>query len=349
MTPVEKYVQKLILEQDCVIIPDFGGILSRHVKAGYDVSAGIYRPSRKRIAFNEVLKVDDGLLTYTISVHEKMTIEQARHEVRAFVVSLWKSLGEQGSAEIAGLGKFLANGEGKLIFEPEDQLNFYPDWFGFEDLKIAELSAGAAEQEAGEVPVLRLPEEEAAPVASATGKSSGFRWAAAAALAGLMGVFSFMYASSTDHIELGTLNPFEGLKKYFVAAQPEAALPKPAAVPVMEETPAAADSAGALIPVEPVETVSVGQVGAPAEAPAAAEPAAKFFIITGAYGSNKYVQIRLDELNRKGFTDAGVVIQKEKGWTMVWAAAYPTREAATEALPEVRRSVGDGVWIYEDR
>ncbi len=357
MAPVEKYVQKLIFEQDCVIIPDFGGILSRHIKAGYDVSTGVYRPSRKKVAFNEVLKVDDGLLTYTISVHKKIGLDQAQQEVRHFVVSLWKSLGESGYAEIAGLGKFLANGEGKLIFEPQDQLNFYPEWFGFDNLKVKELNTfSAADSGAVEEPVFMQPVMEVKRRRRSHRKqrSRVTGWAVAATMTGLVFAFSFMYARTSDHIELSSLNPFASLGHFFdeVSLSPEPSKP---VVAGQQVSVASDDDYLVDITLDPDSAVSqASESAAPVSDGAEAFGSLRtdrnrFFIITGAYGSNKYVQVRLEELNAKGFKDAGTVIQKEKGWTMVWAGSYATKEEATEDLPRVRSTVGDGVWIFEEK
>ena len=62
MAPVDKYIRKLLFEFDCVIIPDFGGLLTNRVGVRYDESSQLFKPAGKRLAFNEILKIDDGLL-----------------------------------------------------------------------------------------------------------------------------------------------------------------------------------------------------------------------------------------------------------------------------------------------
>lgn len=363
MAPIEKYVQSLIYEQDCVIIPDFGGILSRHIKAGYDASTGIYHPAKKKIAFNEVLKEDDGLLIHTVSIHEKIPLDKAQAAVRDFVVSLWKSLGESGSTEIEGLGKFVANKEGKLIFEPNEQLNFYPQWFGFEEIKASMLSTADSVNRAIappaslEEPAAIRTERKRRPVVARN--SGGMKWTVAAAAAGIVFLFSFLYTNNSGQSELSSLNPFEMLKRYTKAEtraldvdKSTAVVAKPAARTEQPETSIVDNIAEEKLTTESPVVVEkkAPEVTTVKEATkTTASGKSRYFIITGAYGASKYVNIRLEELRSSGFSKAGTVMQKEKGWTMVWAASYASKEEATADLPRVRKKVGEGVWIYEDK
>ena len=170
MVTVDKYIRKLLFEQDCVIIPDFGGLLTHYIQAHYDSTQAIFTPSSKRVAFNEVLKLDDGLLTYYISVHERISREEAVTLVKKYVETLRTTLKEGQTVTLDAIGSFSANSEGKPVFEPDYAQNFNNDWYGLEPLEVrmfekktavntemAELVSDLATEDGRPPPFLREP------------------------------------------------------------------------------------------------------------------------------------------------------------------------------------------------
>lgn len=62
MLSVEKFIEKLLLKHDCVIIPALGGFVTHYESAYQDSESGMYYPPSRSISFNSQLKMNDGLL-----------------------------------------------------------------------------------------------------------------------------------------------------------------------------------------------------------------------------------------------------------------------------------------------
>jgi len=189
MIAVETVIRKLIGEYEFVIIPGFGALLSHQVPAVYDGNSGIFAPPVKRLAFNEYLKLDDGLLANYISRHEKVTHADAVEYIKGYTDRLRSGLDINGEASIAGIGEFKQNVEGKLVFEPNTGKYFKDEWYGFEKIKAVVAQArpvaalNSAQYISDDVEVVEL-ETEARPR-----RWTG--WAAAAVIAGLLCGLSF--------------------------------------------------------------------------------------------------------------------------------------------------------------
>ena len=98
---VEICLRELLFVQECVIIPGFGGFLTKYKSADIDYLNYTITPPTKSISFNRQLRNDDGLLV--------LTIKPGHNGLRAFVIlalSSGKHFGafhrnEAGAVEIA--------------------------------------------------------------------------------------------------------------------------------------------------------------------------------------------------------------------------------------------------------
>ncbi|MBL30310.1 MAG: hypothetical protein CMC81_03590 [Flavobacteriaceae bacterium] len=59
---LEKYIEELLYDYECVTIPDFGAFLTRSF--GFEVNkiTGKFTPPRKELTFNSLLTSNDGVL-----------------------------------------------------------------------------------------------------------------------------------------------------------------------------------------------------------------------------------------------------------------------------------------------
>ncbi|MDB5242229.1 MAG: sporulation protein, partial [Spirosoma sp.] len=62
MASVNDYLKKLLYQYECIIVPELGAFLTHYQAASFTESSGLYLPPRKRVAFNEALRLDDGIL-----------------------------------------------------------------------------------------------------------------------------------------------------------------------------------------------------------------------------------------------------------------------------------------------
>jgi cell division septation protein DedD len=359
MIAVETVIRKLIGEYEFVIIPGFGALLSHQVPAIYDNNSGFFSPPVKRLAFNEYLKLDDGLLANYISRHEQITHSDAVDYVKGYTDRLRSGLEFNGRALIAGIGEFNKNVEGKLVFEPKTEKYFKDEWYGFQKVKVKQFEKKAAiaaiennyvNDDA--VEVLELEEDTRKP----------FRWtswAAAAAIAGLLcGLSFFLFNSNGGDIQ-STLNPFAELFSSFKTENVE---PKkqPEAVVVVPERkieiqPVVKDSVGgeAVAEVKDSTNTNVAEVLPTVNVPVIAAPApavAKFYVIAGAFKGSKQAKILLAELKGKGFTEASI-LPGNKFSTKVKVAinGFETETDAYRASAKLKSVIGEAGWVFKTR
>src|SRR4051812_34505370 len=111
MIAVQKVIRKLVSDYEFVIIPGFGALLSHQIPAIYDRDSGVFSPPVKKLAFNEFLKLDDGLLANFISREENISHVEAVAHVKNYADVLRSSLDADGETGIEGIGEFKTNSE----------------------------------------------------------------------------------------------------------------------------------------------------------------------------------------------------------------------------------------------
>lgn len=134
MRPVADHIRTLLYEHDYVTVPNFGAFIANYLPSSFNEISGSLMPPQKRIAFNEVLKQDDGLLATHISRRESVTIDDAKRIIRYFVTEVKDLLATEKNYTIDRVGSFILNEENNLVFEPDRKHNFYSESFGFDSL-----------------------------------------------------------------------------------------------------------------------------------------------------------------------------------------------------------------------
>ena len=121
-------IYQLVCDNDCVIIPGFGGFVTNRFSADVDFSKQEFYPPCRKVAFNENLSLSDGLLLNHISQNENMAWADAELAVNAFVTDLNSKLAEGKTITFEGLGDF-SRRTGCLVFVP-DAINLLDESFG---------------------------------------------------------------------------------------------------------------------------------------------------------------------------------------------------------------------------
>ncbi len=134
MRPVADHIRTLLYEHDYVTVPNFGAFIANYLPSSFNEISGSLMPPQKRIAFNEILKQDDGLLATHISRRESVTIDEAKRKIQSFVTDIKDSLATEKSFSFDKVGNFVLNEENSLVFEPDRKNNFYSESFGFDSL-----------------------------------------------------------------------------------------------------------------------------------------------------------------------------------------------------------------------
>ncbi|WP_421830943.1 SPOR domain-containing protein [Larkinella sp.] len=356
MVPVSEYLKKLLFQYDCLVVPELGGFILHYIPATFVENTGTYLPPRKKIAFNEALKLDDGLLINYMMLHEGSTRDEVFQAIRQFVDELKQEVRQERIFTIEGLGLFSENEEGKLQFDPEIRHNFQGESYGFQPIAARMVTAVEEEEKplalstfVPEAPVLVEAEEVQAeskelemPVARS--RRQYLAWAAAVLLICSLGIVT---VKKTPSQVLSSLNPFE----LFVSDEDDAPV-------TVAETPAApteTEKAGpVVIPVSSPVAVPVVEPVKPAVvaetiAPAVLEPKKTetyYLAIAGSFASVQNAKRLMRRLRREGFETAYILPHsKKKELIKVAAIGSNDKTEVLASLDKVSRLSGASAWV----
>ena len=133
---VEDHIKELLFRHDCVIIPNFGGLVSNAVSSKINTVSGTIFPPSKLIVFNKNLSISDGLLINHISKKEKISIDDSKNIVFDFSKKITDSLMSERSMRLNNIGLFTLGSEDNIIFHQDIANNFDLNSFGFESFQI---------------------------------------------------------------------------------------------------------------------------------------------------------------------------------------------------------------------
>ncbi len=145
---LSQHIQYLLYYHNCVIIPDFGGIITNNVHAKVSPKKDRILPPAKSLAFNRNLTNNDGLLVNRIVNTEAITYEQASHRVKEAVSSWKKKLQQKQAITIPAIGRFKFDIENNLQFEPSPDQNYLRSSFGLPEIRCNPLIRKPAAVEA---------------------------------------------------------------------------------------------------------------------------------------------------------------------------------------------------------
>ena len=137
------YIKELLFEQDCVVIPEFGGFIAHYVSAEIHSIRHTFTPPSKSIAFNEMLRLNDGLLASYVSHREGISREEALVNIREFIQALREEIKQKNKYRLEEVGTLFLNHEQKLQFEPDNRVNFLNGSFGLPELLYKPVERGA--------------------------------------------------------------------------------------------------------------------------------------------------------------------------------------------------------------
>ncbi|BAV94468.1 HU domain-containing protein [Ichthyobacterium seriolicida] len=125
-----KYISELLYSYECVIVPNFGGFLTKEHQAVLDELSGTITPPTKKISFNINIKQSDGLLINYISRQRGISYSDASAGVNLEVENWRNNLDKIKSLSIENIGTFKLSTGGNLVFTPDDSFNYLINSFG---------------------------------------------------------------------------------------------------------------------------------------------------------------------------------------------------------------------------
>ncbi|CAN5901062.1 hypothetical protein BH24BAC1_BH24BAC1_01020 [soil metagenome] len=205
---VEEHIRHLLHDHDCVIIPDFGGLITHYASARIHPVKHTFVPPSRRIALNEKLQVNDGLLISTISRQDQVPVETAREKVADFVLEMKAVLQAKYKFEMQGIGLFRLNADQKIEFEYIPADNLLGESFGLPELVARPVVAAPPVKMRNLFQDQPLAPSVAGKKKTARARLTRFYRVAAAVVIGSLTFSGLYYLSSQSDSTLSSLNPF---------------------------------------------------------------------------------------------------------------------------------------------
>lgn len=144
MIEIARHIEVLLLSNDCVIVPGFGGFMAHHVDARYDMSDGSFIPPIRTLGFNPQLKINDSLLIHSYIDDYELSYPEAQQRIEREVTELHERLNETGFYELNNIGTLTKNLDGNLEFKPNEAGILTPDYYGLSAFLMPKLEGATA-------------------------------------------------------------------------------------------------------------------------------------------------------------------------------------------------------------
>ncbi|GAA4386424.1 SPOR domain-containing protein [Hymenobacter koreensis] len=377
------HIQRLLRDHDCVIIPDFGGLIADYEPARLHPVRHTLAPPAKRVAFNQALTRNDGLLVDALSRSLAISAAQARQQVRQAVATMQRELEAQQRTELPGIGVFRGAPDRGLDFEYTGSANLLTSSFGLPELTsrpVRATDALLARERVREAPQPLLAAGNRARLRRV------FNFASVFVLAGLFLTANYQfavqngYAKWPDEWHLNANKSTTELARQPQAAnlantafgevalpdgskveEPEIAKPEPAnAELAVAAATKKAVSARAVAPAVPAKKPVAATSRKPAPSVTSSSAAGttisgvtnRFYVVVGSFNSLRSVEQARLNLARKG--RVAKVLLPRRGSKQVrgtkhfrlTVADFSTQAAARQGLPALRKQYGSDILVY---
>lgn len=191
MQGIEDIIIQLLLRHNCVVVPGFGGFVSKQVASELDFTSGTIHPPKKALLFNRFLLNDDGLLLAEYARQYGLYYEEAKQKLQNYTDTLHKDLLAGQVIKLPKLGTFSRNTDGQILFEQDRFFNLLLSSYGLVSLSFVP----QVEQQKEEAPIIQISEKPVKQI----------KWARIAAAACLLPLafYSFWIPTQTTALQSG--------------------------------------------------------------------------------------------------------------------------------------------------
>ncbi|MCR5512863.1 MAG: SPOR domain-containing protein [Prevotella sp.] len=146
MIELNRHIEILLLTNDCVIVPDFGGFITHNVASRYDESDKSFLPPLRTLGFNPQLRMNDSVLVQSYVEAYDISYPEALRRIEEEVAELKHQLEEEGQYTLEDLGELSINQEGNYEFTPCESGILSPDLYGLGAFSFKRLKGSVAEE-----------------------------------------------------------------------------------------------------------------------------------------------------------------------------------------------------------
>jgi nucleoid DNA-binding protein len=322
---MEQYLNELLYRYNCVVIPDFGAFLTQRKSAYVHRATHTFYPPRKLVSFNEQLRSNDGLLISYMAEAEQSGYETMLDKVD-LTVREWKQKLKNGERiSFLNIGELWVNKEGKIQFQPSEQINFLTASYGLSSFVASPVTREVLKEQVvdleAEVPLVFTPEQR-----QINHLRPYLKYAAVFLLAlsvGLTGYRTYQQGVYNRHL----------------------------AVEEAEQQVSRRIQEATFFDASPIE-LSALSLGTRPESPEPETVFAKIekkaqkthYIIAGAFQFKKNAEKKIKQLKKKGF-DAAYIGTNDFGLYMVAYDSFTDAAEALRVLREIKQTESRDAWL----
>ncbi|MEY4658984.1 MAG: hypothetical protein RJB36_750 [Bacteroidota bacterium] len=217
MIPFEEVICQLILRHNCVVLPNFGGFVSKTIAAQIDLERGVFQAPYKQLLFNRNLINDDGLVLAEYARLNGLYYQEGVEQLNAFTDLLNTEIASGKQVSIPKLGVFSKDEHGVVRFEQDRHFNFLLSSYGLSHVTFV------PNEVVQETPVIQMN-----PVVTAADQHKTprkiWKYAAAACLLPFA-FYSFWIPMKTEALHSGLIsindfNPLRGKVEVYYTKKP---------------------------------------------------------------------------------------------------------------------------------
>ena len=143
---LNRHIEILLLANDCVIVPGFGGFITHNVPARYDESDNLFLPPLRTLGFNPQLRMNDSVLVQSYVEAYDISYPEALRRIENEVAELKHQLQEEGHYILEDLGELTVNQDGNYEFTPCESGILSPDLYGLSSFSFNCMSNSVAKK-----------------------------------------------------------------------------------------------------------------------------------------------------------------------------------------------------------
>ena len=352
MIELERHIEILLLNNDCVIVPNLGGFVAHHREAHYDGNDQLFLPPLRTIGFNPKLHLNDSLLAQSYIEAYDISYPDAMNRIEEEVNELKQTLENEGSYELNDIGTLSLNEDGHYEFMPCEAGILTPSLYGLSsfDMECVESTAEETAEIVSMEPQVTAEEKPIIPAAvkqeepeekqprTITIRVSTLRNAAAIAAA-VLALFLITTPLGRDSKAGFSFSDFE--KSWLYRIMPKEKTTTTTDAKLQPEQTVKQETTTENTPV-----VSAQAPAVPQEVVAPAAPQHYWSIVLASKVSMKNAKAYVEQLTNDGYNLAEILVQKS-GNRVIYGK-YTTEKEAYAVLGKMRQQVPfHEAWVYE--
>lgn len=139
MIELVRHIEILLLENDCVVVPGFGGFITHYTPAIWNEEENVFLPPVRTIGFNPQLKMNDGILVQSYMEAYNTNFPDATKILQKGIDKLIDTLYKEGKVELANIGQLSLSIHNTYVFAPYDDKVISPFLYGLDSFELREL------------------------------------------------------------------------------------------------------------------------------------------------------------------------------------------------------------------